>query len=142
MCQAVTARVREIGSGSADKGGVLAVSFIIYLAIGLVIGFIAYRSSERYKRDHGVTPWRIPSLVWGLIGFISLILCAILFVIAARTTKQVDNTGFRTNGHLPEQAPPPGWYPDPMSQHDFRYWDGRQWTGRVEDGGIEHAVES
>ncbi len=32
----------------------------IYLLIGLVIGFIAYRSSEKYKRDHNVTPWHLP----------------------------------------------------------------------------------
>jgi hypothetical protein len=119
-------------------------SFFFYFAIGLVIGFVAYRSSESYKRQHHVTPWRIPSLVWGLIGFLSLILCAILFLIARKTTKPVDGPASepQPQAQTPAQAPPPGWYPDPQSAHEFRYWDGTRWTDRVEDGGIEHVRQS
>ena len=58
-------------------------NLFIYLGIGLVVAFVAYRSSETYKRQHNVTPWHLPSLVWALIGFLSLLLCAILFLIAA-----------------------------------------------------------
>ncbi|MGH9171466.1 MAG: DUF2510 domain-containing protein [Acidimicrobiales bacterium] len=38
----------------------------------------------------------------------------------------------------PVDAPPPlfGWYPDPTSRHEERYWDGRQWSSRVADGGV------
>jgi F0F1-type ATP synthase assembly protein I len=112
--------------------------WIIYLVIGLVVGFIAYRSSEKFKQANRVTPWHIPSLIWGLIGFISLLLCAILFFIARRTTKPA------TTASIPESPsiqPPAGWYPDPRSLHEFRFWDGDQWTGRVEDGGVERIAE-
>ena len=32
-------------------------------------------------------------------------------------------------------APPFGWYPDPSSRHEQRYWDGTRWTDHVADGG-------
>lgn len=28
-----------------------------------------------------------------------------------------------------------GWYPDPSSRHQIRYWDGFRWTEHVGDGG-------
>ncbi|HKY58461.1 MAG TPA: AIM24 family protein [Aeromicrobium sp.] len=29
-----------------------------------------------------------------------------------------------------------GWQPDPLGQHEFRYWDGNQWTEHVSNGGV------
>ena len=34
----------------------------------------------------------------------------------------------------PVQAQP-GWYADPAGSHQFRYWDGTQWTAQVGDNG-------
>jgi uncharacterized RDD family membrane protein YckC len=28
----------------------------------------------------------------------------------------------------PSALPPPGWYPDPAAQSEFRWWDGARWT--------------
>jgi hypothetical protein len=28
----------------------------------------------------------------------------------------------------------PGWYADPTGRHDYRYWTGAKWSGRVADG--------
>jgi hypothetical protein len=28
-----------------------------------------------------------------------------------------------------------GWYPDPLHDHEHRYWDGNEWTEHVADGG-------
>jgi len=36
---------------------------------------------------------------------------------------------------------PSGWYPDPQGIHSFRFWDGHQWTNRVEAGGVEQVAE-
>ncbi len=30
---------------------------------------------------------------------------------------------------------PPGWQPDPRGRHEYRYWDGTQWTDHVSDKG-------
>jgi hypothetical protein len=30
----------------------------------------------------------------------------------------------------------PGWQPDPTTRHEYRYWDGSQWTDDVSDGGV------
>ena len=104
--------------------------FFIYLAIGFVVAFLAYRSSETFKRENNVTPWHLPSLVWALIGFLSILLCVILFLVARKTTKPVDAA-------VVQSTPVPGWYPDPSGLHELRYWNGAQWTSRVEDGGVE-----
>ena len=112
-------------------------SAIVFLIIGLVIGYLAYRSSESFKAKNGVTPWHMPSWVWGVIGFLSLLLWVILFLIARSTTKPAAAT---TSSPALPTRPPPGWYPDPTSLHELRYWDGSQWTGRVEDGGVEQVA--
>jgi hypothetical protein len=31
---------------------------------------------------------------------------------------------------------PSGWYTDPTGRHEYRYWDGANWTAMVSDGGI------
>ena len=30
---------------------------------------------------------------------------------------------------------PAAWLADPTGKHELRYWDGRQWTASVSDGG-------
>jgi hypothetical protein len=43
-----------------------------------------------------------------------------------------------------KEAPPPapkgqwwaGWLPDPRGRHEFRYWDGTNWTDHVADSGL------
>jgi LytR cell envelope-related transcriptional attenuator/uncharacterized protein DUF2510 len=34
-----------------------------------------------------------------------------------------------------EDDPEAQWAPDPTGRFDYRYWDGRQWTGHVKNGG-------
>ena len=31
---------------------------------------------------------------------------------------------------------PPRWAPDPLGRHEYRYWDGGQWTEHVSDDGM------
>src|SRR5262249_36457513 len=30
----------------------------------------------------------------------------------------------------------PGWYPDPAARHQFRYWDGSNWSEHVANNGV------
>ena len=39
-------------------------------------------------------------------------------------------------GPAPATAPP-GWLTDPMQRHQYRYWDGTQWTAAVSDDGAQ-----
>ena len=34
---------------------------------------------------------------------------------------------------------PAGWYPDPTTRHELRYWDGYAWLDNVSDGGVAAA---
>jgi Protein of unknown function (DUF2510) len=137
-----------------------AVNLVLF-AFGLVIAFVAYRESEKFKKANGVTPWSWPSWLWAVVGFVSLILCAILITIAKKNTKPVasswgaspfDMSGpipsgpmFATaagmNGMTPAPAPSPSapqspaaWHPDPSGRYASRYWDGSRWTEHVSDG--------
>jgi hypothetical protein len=33
-------------------------------------------------------------------------------------------------------SPAPGWNPDPSGRHEYRYWDGSNWTDDVSDNGV------
>ena len=33
-------------------------------------------------------------------------------------------------------TPTPGWNPDPTGRHEYRYWDGGNWTDDVSDNGV------
>lgn len=37
---------------------------------------------------------------------------------------------------VPTAAVPAGWHPDPAGRHQYRYWDGVQWTASVSDNGV------
>ena len=46
----------------------------------------------------------------------------------------------RRTGPRPDPGPalaPPGWLADPVERHQYRYWDGTQWTAAVSDDGAE-----
>ena len=61
---------------------------LVILGLGVVFGILGYTRSEAFKKRTGITPWRWPSFVWAIVGFISLLLWAILFLIATRTTNR------------------------------------------------------
>jgi uncharacterized protein YxjI len=35
----------------------------------------------------------------------------------------------------PASSYPPGWYPDPVGRHEYRWWDGTTWTDQASSGG-------
>jgi hypothetical protein len=55
------------------------------------------------------------------------------FVVPATRRADVDALIARMNGATPTAvtAVAPGWYPDPLREAQWRWWDGAQWTAHV-----------
>ncbi len=80
--------------------------FLLFLAaIWAVVG---YRLSEADKRNLGRTPWGLPSGVWALFWFLSLLVGLILYLVAHRAEvrrgPQMPMGAYDPNGQL---RPPP-----------------------------------
>jgi hypothetical protein len=56
--------------------------WILLLVLSLVWAWFGYRLSEADRRTLGRTPWGLPSAIWALFWFISLILGLVLYLIA------------------------------------------------------------
>jgi hypothetical protein len=79
------------------SGGELA----IVIALSFLWAALGYRLSENDRRNLGRTPWGLPSLVWALFWFLSLILGFVLYLIA-------HSSGVRRAQHSPPAAYPDG----------------------------------
>lgn len=49
------------------------------------------------------------------------------------TTPSGSSSGLASEPQTPSS--PARWAPDPSGRHEYRYWDGNEWTGDVSDGG-------
>ncbi len=66
-----------------------------YLVFGVLIGFLNYRSTERFRRVTGRSPWGIPPIVWALASvFISLLVTVLAFIAMATSQRR----GMRQGG--------------------------------------------
>ena len=66
--------------------------------LSAVVGALAYLISDRYSRSRGVTPWRLPSMVWALIALVSVAVLPLVLLalpVACLTTPAGDK---RRNG--------------------------------------------
>lgn len=81
-----------------------------------------------------------------LLGFIGVIIALVMKPDPSRQQPQY-NQGFPrqmqgspvndgSQGSPTAPTTPAGWYPDPYSRFDHRYWDGRQWTQNVSTKGV------
>jgi hypothetical protein len=55
---------------------------VVLLVLSVVWAVLGYRLSEKDRRNLGRTPWGLPSAVWALFWFLSLILGLVLYLIA------------------------------------------------------------
>jgi hypothetical protein len=55
---------------------------VIVLVLSVVWAVLGYRLSENDRKNLGRTPWGLPSAVWALFWFLSLILGLVLYLIA------------------------------------------------------------
>lgn len=84
------------------------------LTIGVISGVIACAINV-YKYRSGVEGF--------LIGFF-LSIVGIVIVLGRRP--KLPAPAMSRVG--PPALPPPGWYPDPRSPHQHRFWDGQRWS--------------
>ena len=56
--------------------------WIILLVLSLVWAWFGYRLSESDRRNLGRTPWGLPSALWALFWFLSLVVGLVLYLIA------------------------------------------------------------
>ncbi len=59
---------------------------------------------------------------------IVVVIVVVVIVVAARRPGRQDPAPVNV---------PPGWLTDPLQRHQYRYWDGAQWTGAVSDNGAQ-----
>jgi hypothetical protein len=55
---------------------------VLLLVLSVVWAFIGYTLSEQTKRTTGRTPWGLPSAVWAVLWFLSVIIGLVLYLIA------------------------------------------------------------
>jgi len=178
---------------------------IVFYVVDFACAVVGYLLARRMQQVRGVPPWRIPPVVWGLIGALASVFGIVIELAAWLTTRaQIPPpaTEYRPTGPPPPphgpagmwpppgapwgSAPPPapgtampgavppanapvggspdfplpvapglpgpdgwqpapfgpegppplfGWYGDPTTRHEHRYWDGRQWSDKVSDAG-------
>jgi hypothetical protein len=87
MAPDALAVVQSSGSGA----------YIFILLYGVILFIISYRWSEKFRRIYGRAPWRLPSMIWGLIGFFLGLIGILMQAIAHRTTPGVHYSGLRNN---------------------------------------------
>jgi hypothetical protein len=56
--------------------------WVILVALSFLWAWIGYRLSENDRRLLGRTPWGLPSALWALFWFLSLVLGLVLYLIA------------------------------------------------------------
>lgn len=59
---------------------------VLYTVLAFAFGAFGYMLALNYRHRAGVTPWRLPAIVWALFWFISPLVGLILYVIASRFT--------------------------------------------------------
>ncbi len=64
-----------------------------------------------------------------------LILVIVAIVVAVTRSRRKADEASEPSAEQQASAPA-GWYPDPMARHEYRQWDGTQWTAAVSDNGV------
>jgi hypothetical protein len=70
--------------------------------------------------------------LWVVLEAVGFFVCglvlSLIYLLAIRPKVAAAQRG---RGGPPSGGSPPGWYPDPSGVEQYRYWDGRIWTGET-----------
>ena len=83
--------------------------WVILVALSFLWAWIGYRLSENDRRLLGRTPWGLPSALWALFWFLSLVLGLVLYLIA-------HSVGVRRAQQNPQGLVPPPMASPPRAQ--------------------------
>ncbi len=83
--------------------------WVLLLVLSVVWAVIGYQLSEKDRRSLGRTPWGLPSAVWALFWFLSLVLGLVLYLIA-------HSVGVRRAQQHPQGMVPGGLAPPPAME--------------------------
>lgn len=130
------------------------------IIVATVFGVAGYQEARRFGRQYGRTPWGWDPLIWAVVMFLSFLIGLVLIAIAERQGRNAAargnlsaNLGYGqlTTGYAQATSsfgqpalagaaatpPPAGFWPaDPSGRHEYRWWDGQQWTANVSTQGV------
>jgi hypothetical protein len=135
-----------------DSNGTLFT--VLAIALAVLFGVMSGVRTSLFRRQFGRNPWGIHPNLWLAIGFLLGVIGMCLAFLACATTRvgpavtaaprpdpsqnpYVSGGGWAPG---PAQGPPAGWYPDPSQRHEYRFFNGHDWTHDVVDRGT-HATE-
>jgi hypothetical protein len=79
----------------------------------------------------------LPGIVAPLVVFLAgAAVAAVIAIARNRARSQLTAPGATGHGAA-LAAGPDGWFADPSTRHELRYWDGHQWTDHVSDRGSQ-----
>lgn len=128
---------------------------VVALALAVLFGVMSGVRTSMFRRQFGRNPWGIHPNVWLAIGFVLGIIGMCLAFLACATTRvgagplapppprPPANNPYAAGGGWapgPAEGPPAGWYPDPSQRHEYRFFNGHDWTADVVDSGL-HSSE-
>jgi hypothetical protein len=135
-------------SRGAEQGGVALLGWWwgLWLLSGAV-GQVAFRLSMSVDdvASH-MTSMQVYAVSDALDGVLFIVTLVLVGRVAAAYASTIDETPRTAEGAgvppAPQTTPPApswpaAWYPDPMSRHELRWWDGGTWTSYVYDAGVE-----
>lgn len=139
----------------------MGAGWIALVAVGVVVFFSwGWVRASRFTAEHGRSPWGLSPVVWGIVHVVLFPIAWILYFGARRSTRIADSSLTSVPDavyadtaeereallaivrRLPLLPPPQparrGWFPDPLGQAAYRFFDGQRWGREVSD---EPAVE-
>ncbi|MDO9556173.1 MAG: DUF2510 domain-containing protein [Coriobacteriia bacterium] len=112
-------RQQSGGQDSEGCGGCLVILIIVWL-VTLIIQY-----------------WIPIVSVIGAVLLVVIVVKLVIFARARRGSTQSAKHEVTAPAVLVQDKlwPPAEWYPDPLGDHHYRYWDGSRWSGLVADNG-------
>lgn len=103
---------------SSLLGSTTPSELVVEIFLALLFGWLGWRISRSFAASRGVTPWRLPSLVWALICFVLNVVGLVLELVAQLTTRtdSVDAPPGAPRPPYPQAAPRFGQAPPPYGQ--------------------------